>query len=183
MNLVILGAPGSGKGTQAAVLAEKGNLKHVSSGDLLRAAVERKDELGKEIGAIMAEGKLVPDQTVLRLVRDAIVDIDDYEGWILDGYPRTALQAEALEDVLSSAREVVDAVIYLEVDSDAVVERLSKRGRADDTPETVRKRIEVYEEQTMPVLDFYELRYDVHRVDGSKSIEEVSEEIAGLVDL
>jgi adenylate kinase len=183
MNLVILGAPGSGKGTQAAVLAKKGNLKHVSSGDLLRAAVERKDELGKEIESIMAQGKLVPDQTVLALVRDAILDIDDYGGWILDGYPRTALQAEALEDVLSSAREVVDAVIYLEVDSDAVVERLSKRGRADDTPETVRKRIEVYEAETMPVLDFYELRYDVHRVDGSKSIEEVSKEITGLVDL
>jgi adenylate kinase len=183
MNLVILGAPGSGKGTQAKLIAEKGNLKHVSSGDLLRAAVERKDEIGKEIEAIMKKGELVPDQTVLRLVRDAIIDLGDFDGWILDGYPRTGLQAEALEDVLSSAREVVDAVIYLEVDPEEVIERLSKRGRADDQPDTVRNRIEVYKEATMPVLDFYELRYDVHRVNGSRPIEEVARDIAGLVDL
>ena len=183
MNLIILGAPGSGKGTQAVALAEKANLKHVSSGDLLRAAVARKDEQGKEIEKIMSEGKLVPDQTVLRLVRDAILDLGEHEGWILDGYPRTGLQAEALEDVLSSAREVVDAVIYLDVDPEVVVERLAKRGRADDKPETVRKRIEVYKDETLPVLDYYELRYDVYHVDGSKSIEEVAEKIAGLVDL
>jgi adenylate kinase len=183
MNLVILGAPGSGKGTQAKILAEKANLKHVSSGDLLREAVERQDELGKEVEAIMAEGKLVPDQTVLRLVRDAILEYGDREGWILDGYPRTGLQAEALEDVLSSAREVIDAVIYLEVEADAVIERLEKRGRKDDTADTIKKRLEVYEKETMPVLEFYELRYDVHRVNGARSIEDVAAEIAGLVDL
>jgi adenylate kinase len=182
MNFVILGAPGSGKGTQAKLIAEKGNLRHVSSGDLLRAAVERGDEIGKEISAIMKKGELVPDQTVLSLVRDAIVDLNDYSGWILDGYPRTALQAEALEDVLSTAREVVNAVIYLEVDPEEVIERLSKRGRADDTPDTVRNRIEVYKKATMPVLDFYEERYDVHRVNGSRPIEEVAGDIAGLVD-
>jgi adenylate kinase len=216
VNLVLLGAPGSGKGTQAAVLSERYNLKHVSSGDLLREAVTRKDELGKEIEAIIASGKLVPDQTVLRLVRDAILGKEEnkWGGWVVDGYPRTAGQAEAMEDVLSSAREVIDAVVFLDIDTEEVVKRLSSRRmcsscqavynvlgsppseegrcdncggeliqRSDDQPETIRERLRVYNEQTLPVLDFYELRYDVHRVDGARSIGEITDEIVGLVGL
>lgn len=212
MNLVILGAPGSGKGTQAAVLSERFKLKHVSSGDLLRDAVARKDDVGREIEGIIASGKLVPDNVVLRLVREAILDLGEWSGWILDGYPRNALQAEALEDVLSSAREVVDAVVFLDVDVEEVVQRLSGRRicqscnavynlrnqppkskgkcdscggeliqRSDDEPDTIRERLKVYNEETVPVLDFYELRYDVHRVNGSKPVGEVTGEIAGLV--
>jgi len=216
VNLIVLGAPGSGKGTQAALLSEQHKLKHVSSGDLLRAAVARKDELGKEIEGIMKSGKLVPDQTVLRLVRDAILENEDStgEGWILDGYPRTGGQAEALEDVLSGAREDVDAVIFLDVDTEEVVKRLSSRRtcsscqtvynvlnrppktegkcdhcggeliqRTDDEPDTIRERLEVYHKETLPVLGYYELRYDVHRVNGSQSIEDITKEIVGLVGL
>lgn len=185
MNLIVLGAPGSGKGTQSAALSKRGRLKHISSGDLLRAAVKKGDEQGKEIKAIIASGKLVPDQVVLRLVRDAILDNEgqQWDGWVLDGYPRNALQAEALEDVLSGAREVVDAVLFLEVDEAEVIKRLSGRGRSDDDPETVRERLIVFNKMTLPVLDFYELRYDVHRVNGSGKIEDITTEIARLVGL
>jgi adenylate kinase len=216
VNLVLLGAPGSGKGTQAAVLSERYRLKHVSSGDLLRKAIARQDDIGKQIEETVASGKLVPDQTVLRLVRDAILENEEskWEGWILDGYPRTGLQAEALEDVLSSAREVVDAVVFLDIDEDEVVKRLSSRRtcsscqtvynllnrppkqenrcdncggelvqRSDDEPEAIRERLRVYNEETVPILDFYELRYDVHRVNGSQSIEEIANEAAGVVGL
>lgn len=216
MNLILLGAPGSGKGTQAARLSEGYELKHISSGDLLRAAVKKQDELGREIETIIAAGKLVPDQTVLRLVREAILENEDnrWEGWMLDGYPRTADQAEALEDVLSSAREVVDSVVFLDVDADEVVKRLSNRRicpncntvynllnrppkvegkcdnsdgdlirRVDDEPDTIRKRLEVYEKETLPILDFYEQRYDVHRITGTGSIEAITQNIVETVGL
>ena len=215
MNLILLGAPGSGKGTQAAILSEKYALKHVSSGDLLRAAVARQDELGKEVESTIASGKLVADQVVLQLVRDAILENEDdkWEGWILDGFPRTANQAEALEDVLSSAREVVDAVVFLDVATDEVVRRLSNRRvcpscktvynllnrppkkegqcdngdgelvqRSDDQPDTIRRRLALYSDETLPVLDFYEQRYDVYRIDGVRSIEAISQDIVGSVD-
>jgi adenylate kinase len=214
MNLVILGAPGSGKGTQAAVLATRHRMKHVSSGDLLRAAVARKDELGREIEGIITTGKLVPDEAVLRLVKDAILDNEDnkWAGWILDGYPRTAGQAEALEGVLSEVSQGIDGVVFLDVDADEVVGRLSSRRtcssckavynlknkppkeegkcdscggelaqRSDDKPETIRERLQVYNDATLPVLDYYEARHKVHRVAGSRSIDEIKDEIAGLV--
>lgn len=183
MNLIILGAPGSGKGTQAARLAERGNLRHISSGDLLREAVAKKTEIGKQVDDIMRAGKLVPDQVVLKLVMEAMTEPGEWAGWILDGYPRNAAQAEALEDVLSANRQVVDAVVFLEVDPEVVTARLMGRKRQDDTPETIRKRLEVYNQETLPVLEFYGLRYDVHRVDGSKTIDEVTERVAELVGL
>jgi adenylate kinase len=212
MNLVMLGAPGSGKGTQAAVLSERHRMKHVSSGDLLRAAVARKDELGKEIEGIIASGKLVPDEKVLRLVKAAILDNEGNTGWILDGYPRTAGQVEALDGVLGEAGQGIDAVIFLDVDADEVVSRLSSRRtcgsckavynlankpprtegkcdncggelvqRSDDEPETIRQRLQVYNDATLPVLEFYETRRTVHRVNGSRSIDEIKDELAGLV--
>lgn len=131
----------------------------------------------------MKEGRLVSDETVLEVVSGALSQDETARrgGWILDGYPRTADQAEALEDVLSRNREIVDAVVCLEVGTETLVQRLMNRGRADDTPETVRKRLDVYDEEIKLLLDFYELRYDVHRIDGSKSIDEVTEAIAGRV--
>ncbi|MEE9269556.1 MAG: adenylate kinase [Candidatus Krumholzibacteria bacterium] len=185
MNLVILGAPGSGKGTQAVRLAERFNLRHISSGNLLRAEVASGTLLGKQVAGVMKKGKLVPDEAVLKVVSEVLTDEETTRlgGWILDGYPRTADQAEALEDVLSRNREAVEAVILLQVAADVLVPRLTNRDRADDTPETVRKRLEVYDREIEPLLDFYEQRYDVHRVDGSKPIEEVTEDIAGLVDV
>lgn len=182
MNLIILGAPGSGKGTQALRLAERFKLRHISTGDLLRNAVAAKTELGRQVEAVMQAGELVSDEIVLKLIMEVFDAPGEWDGWILDGYPRSDDQAEALEDVLSANREVVDAVIYLDVADDVVTNRLLARKRGDDTPEAIRKRLEVYKKDTMPVLDFYELRYDVHRVDGSESIEEVTDAIVRLVD-
>lgn len=184
MNLVILGAPGSGKGTQAGRLAKRFNLRHISSGELLRKEVAEGTPVGKEVETVMKEGKLVPDQTVLKVISMALADKErsGFGGWILDGYPRTADQAEALEDVISTNRETVEAVIFLEVDNEVLASRLTNRGRADDTPEAVLKRLEVYNEEIKQLLDFYELRYDMYRVEGSKPIDDVTADIVGLVD-
>jgi adenylate kinase len=214
VNVIILGAPGSGKGTQAKRLAESKGMRHVSTGDLLREAVAKQTELGKQVQDIMAAGKLVPDEIVFDLVKEAVTDHsndDTYTGWILDGYPRNVEQADQLEDMLSAYRETVEAVVSLDVDADEIVERLSNRRscmscnavynllnqppkqegqcdacgdklvqRDDDKPETIRKRIEVYNKKTLPILTFYDERYDVHRIDGSRPIDDVTSEIARL---
>jgi adenylate kinase len=212
---VILGAPGSGKGTQAARIADREGIRHISTGDLLRDAVAKGTELGKRVAGIMASGQLVPDDVVLDLLRDKLADAAErqgHNGWILDGYPRTVGQAEALEAVLRKTGETIDAVIYIELDPEVVVKRLSNRRtcvackavyhlvnnppahegacdacggkivlREDDKPETIRKRLEVYKKETLPILSLYERHHKVHRVDGSKPIEEVTSKIAGLI--
>ncbi len=213
MNLVILGAPGSGKGTQAARIAKRYSLRHISTGDLLREAVAEGTPLGKQVEGILASGKLVSDEIVLELIREAIGGRSGGEGgWILDGYPRTTAQAEALEKVLADISQAVDSVLVLEVNPDLIVERLSNRRtcevckavynllnqppkdagkcdlcggalilRDDDKPETIRKRLNVYDAQTRPIIDFYEGGYAVHRIDGMLPIDEVTASIERLV--
>ncbi|MEJ2719901.1 MAG: adenylate kinase [bacterium] len=212
MNLVILGAPGSGKGTQAARIAEAGNVRHVSTGDLLRDAVARQTPIGKQVESIMAAGKLVSDDIVLELIREVLADRGKWDGWILDGYPRNLAQAEALEGVLKDVGETVDKVICIDLDPEVIVARLSNRRtcgsckavyhlvnkppkvegkcdacggdlihRADDQPETIRKRLDVYDKETLPILGLYEKRYEVCRVDGSKPIDEVTAVITGMI--
>ncbi len=212
MNFVILGAPGSGKGTQAARIAEAGNIRHISTGDLLRDAVARQTPIGKQVESIMAAGKLVSDDIVLALIREVLADRGKWSGWILDGYPRNLAQAEALESVLEDVGATVDKVICIDLDPEVIVARLSNRRtcgsckavyhlvnkppktkgkcdtcggdlvhRADDQPETIRKRLDVYDKETLPILDLYEKRYQVHRVDGSKPIDEVTADITGLI--
>lgn len=185
MRIVLLGGPGSGKGTQAAILREKLNVPHVSTGELLRAAVEAGTPLGREAKAVMDAGELVSDDIVLRMLRERLGEPDAAAGFILDGYPRNLAQAEALDALLAEMGLPLDEVVQIGVDSEVIVERLAKRaaeeGRSDDDPETVRNRLAVYREQTAPVGDYYRDRERLVEVDGVGTIEEVSERIMGVL--
>ncbi len=181
MRIVLLGGPGSGKGTQAAILKEKLNVPHVSTGDLLRAAVEAGTPLGRRAQAVMDAGELVSDEIVLGMLRERLTQPDAAGGFILDGYPRNVAQAEALDRLLAELGQPLDEVIQIDVDSERIVERLARRaqeeGRSDDDEETVRRRLAVYQEQTAPVIDYYAAREQLTEVYGVGSIEEVSRRI------
>jgi adenylate kinase len=202
MLLILLGAPGAGKGTQGSRLGERLGIPKIATGDILRQAVREGTPLGKEAKRFMDAGELVPDAVILGLVRDALAASP--EGAILDGFPRNAAQAEALREILAESGRSVDAVVALEVPVEAIVERMSGRRtdpetgavyhvvhnpppnevadrcvlRPDDREETVRHRLAVYEESTRPLIDFYERAgVPVHRVDGDRPIEAVQDEI------
>lgn len=179
--LLIVGPPGAGKGTQAARIAEKLNIPAISTGDIFRANVSAETELGVLAKSYMDKGEYVPDEVTNSMVRDRLAQDDAKDGFLLDGYPRTLDQVEALDRTLSAIGEDLDAVIMLDVDYDAVVERLVARGaesgRSDDNEDTIRKRIDVYREQTTPLVNVYESRGLMRRIDGMKSIDEVSEQI------
>jgi adenylate kinase len=185
MRIVLLGAPGSGKGTQAALLKEHFRIPHISTGALLREAVEQATPLGLQAKAIMERGELVPDDVMLDLIEQRLGEDDVGSGFILDGYPRNLSQAEALERLLARLEQPVEEAVLIEVNPDLVVERIAKRaaeeGRSDDNEEVVRKRIRVYEEQTAPVAGFYEQRSVLTRVLGEGSIDEVLQRILGVL--
>ena len=179
---ILFGPPGSGKGTQASFIANTFNLAHVSTGDVLRTEVERQSELGREVEPIMDTGLLVPDDLVVRVIQQRLRNPNSHEGFLLDGFPRTLPQAMALDAMLKSHGLKVDTVISLEVPRDLLQERILKRaaeeGRSDDTPETVETRMQVYESETAPVLDYYEHhKARVLHIDGVGSIEEVQRRI------
>ena len=159
MRLVLLGAPGSGKGTQAARLKEHLQVPHISTGDLLRAEVAAGSPLGLRAKQVMARGDLVSDDILLGMLRDRFSRDDTRAGFILDGYPRNLAQAAALDKLLAELGQAFDAAVQLTVDNEQIIERLAGRakaeGRADDTPESVRHRLNVYDQQTAPVIDFY----------------------------
>jgi adenylate kinase len=177
--ILLLGPPGSGKGTQAARLVEKLGVPHISTGDMLRAAVAAGSELGRRVRAIMERGELVPDDVVIALARERLAAPDARRGFVLDGFPRTAPQAEALEEILAGFGEQLECCATLEVDEEALVKRLLERarreGRSDDNEQTIRQRMRVYREQTEPLLAFYRERGVLCVVDGRGSVEEVAE--------
>jgi adenylate kinase len=212
--VVLFGAPGSGKGTQAKALADRFSFLHVSTGDLLREHVEADDPLGHEVKALMEAGQLVPDELVSRLVEEAIDRPEARRGVILDGYPRTLAQAERLYQLLA-ARGIREVVVHLKVDYNEVVARLAARrqcarcgavynlvsnppqrpgvcdrdggplvGRPDDREEVIHRRLEAYERQTRPLLDYFARTSSrFHEVEAnSRPVEAISEEIAGLVE-
>ncbi len=185
MRIVLLGAPGSGKGTQAALLKDHYAIPHISTGVLLREAVAAQTPLGQQAKAIMDRGELVPDDVMLDLIRERLGQDDVAGGFILDGYPRNLAQAEALDSVLGELDQPVEEAVLIEVNEDMVVERIAKRaaeeGRSDDTEEVVRNRMRVYEEQTAPVAGHYESRGLLTRVLGEGTIEEVLERIKGAL--
>lgn len=187
MNLILFGPPGAGKGTQATRLKETHGLAHLSTGDMLRAAVAAGTPLGKEAGAIMAAGKLVSDELICGVVAERIEEPDCAGGFILDGFPRTVAQAEALDALLAAKGKRIDAVVEIKVDEAALVARIEGRSketggaRADDNVETLKKRLDVYRAQTAPILPFYEAKGVLHTVDGMGSIDEVTAAIEGVL--
>ena len=209
MRLVLLGPPGAGKGTQAGTLVEKYNIVHISTGDLLRAAVKAGTALGKEAKGYMESGQLVPDSLILGLVEERIQKEDCQEGFLLDGFPRTPAQADALDVMLKKLAQSLDAVINIEVPLDKLMTRLTGRRvctacgatyhvsfnpspkgdqcgacgetliqRADDTEETVKNRLDVYEQQTAPLIDYYTKAGIIKNIDGDQDIKKVLNDIA-----
>ncbi|HEX5693621.1 MAG TPA: adenylate kinase [Arenimonas sp.] len=181
MRLVLLGAPGSGKGTQAARLREHLQVPHVSTGDLLRAAVKAGTPLGLQAKAVMESGALVSDEIVLGMLEERLTAGDTGNGFILDGYPRNLAQANALDGLLRKLDQPVDIAVQLDVEAELLVERIAGRaqveGRADDTPEAVRNRLKIYNEATAPVVDFYRNTGRLACVNGVGSVDEVFQRI------
>lgn len=181
MRIVLLGAPGSGKGTQASELKKELNIPHISTGDLLRAAVKAGTPLGLQAKAVMDSGQLVSDDIVLGMLEERLSQPDARAGFILDGYPRNLIQCEALEKLLERLQQPVDVALQLVVPSELIVERLAGRAaaenRKDDTPETVRERLRVYAEQTAPVAGFYERKGRLTALDGVGEMRDVYQRI------
>ncbi len=175
--LIFLGPPGAGKGTQAQILSENHQIPHVSTGDILRAAVAQQTTLGKQAKGYMDRGELVPDALILDLIQDRLSFEDTADGWILDGFPRNVNQAAFLEELLVKLEQNADCVINLEVPDDVLVSRLLERKRKDDNEETIRRRLEVYHRDTVPVIDFYQQRETLKTIDGDRTMEEVSEQL------
>ena len=204
MKIIMLGAPGAGKGTQAKMLAEKYGIPHISTGDIFRANIKNNTELGKKAKGYMDAGQLVPDELVVDLVVDRIKAEDCLKGFILDGFPRTIPQAEALDYALNNQNEKIDYAINVDVPDENIITRMSGRRacvgcgatyhivynptkvegirdacgqnlilREDDKPETVKKRLEVYHEQTQPLIDHYEAKGVLLTVDGTQDINDV----------
>lgn len=178
MRIVLMGPPGAGKGTQAVVLSERLGVPHVSTGDIFRANVAGGTELGREAQKYMDAGEYVPDSVTNAMVRDRLGQPDATEGFLLDGYPRTVAQVHELADMLAERGVAIDRVLELTVDRDEVVARLVKRaaeqGRSDDTEDVIRRRQEVYAEQTAPLTAVYEDQGLLVRVDGMGAVEDVT---------
>ena len=177
MRLVLLGAPGTGKGTQAARLKEHLQVPHISTGDLLRAEVAAGSPLGLQAREVMARGDLVSDEILLGMLKDRFSREDTKDGFILDGYPRNLAQAAALDALLAELGQKFDAAVQLVVDYEKIIERLAGRaqaeGRADDTPDSVRHRLNVYDQQTSPVIEFYRAHGQLTVVDGVGGLDDV----------
>jgi len=189
MDLILFGPPGAGKGTQAKVLQDERGLVQLSTGDMLRAAVAAGTELGKKSKAIMDRGDLVGDDLVIGIIAERLDKPDCAKGVIFDGFPRTVAQARALDTMLAQRDRKIDAVVELKVDDDAMVGRMESRvrenpgaARADDNPETLRKRLGVYRQNTAPLLDFYSNQGKLVTVDGMAPIADVSSAISRVID-
>jgi len=206
VNLLLYGPPGSGKGTQADMLHDRFDIPHISTGDILRAEVKAGTALGKQAQPIMARGDYVPDEIMIGIIRNRLVEPDTGNGFILDGFPRTIPQAEALDRLLSDIRKEFDRVVYLKVETQELVKRLAGRmtcpvdqktyppgtttcpadgatliQREDDKPEAVQQRIEVYLSKTLPLLDYYRSRALVSEVEGVGTIEEIHSRVLKAV--
>ena len=208
MNIVLLGAPGAGKGTQGQKLVEEFGIAHISTGDLLRAAVKAQSELGKQAKAYMDAGQLVPDQLVIDLVKERLAEPDAQKGFMLDGFPRNIAQAETLDGELKDMGVELDAALLVDVPFDVIVNRLSSRRtcracgytagpevtvcprcggemyqRDDDKPETISNRLDTYQNQTQPLIDYYEGHGILKSVDGNRAVDEVYVDVKKVLNV
>jgi adenylate kinase len=185
--MILMGPPGAGKGTQATTIAEHFGIPAISTGDIFRANVSRGTPLGKKAQEYMDAGEYVPDEVTNLMVRDRIDEPDAAPGFLLDGYPRTLAQVEELDGMIAFTGHRLDAVVVLTVDQDELVARLLHRaqseGRADDTEDVVRRRQEVYAEQTEPLIGVYRQRGIVHEIDGMGEVDEVTKRIFDALDV
>ena len=179
MKLLFIGPPGAGKGTQAALVGKRLGIPHISTGDMFRHHVSNGTDLGKRVKSILEEGGYVPDDITVAMLADRLLTADAAPGFILDGFPRTGPQVEALDRLLG--REGLDRVVLFDVDEDALVNRMMSRGRVDDTEETIRTRFKVYHEQTAPLIELYGDRGLLVRVDGIGDVKEVTDRVLKAV--
>lgn len=182
MRIVFLGPPGAGKGTQAARLAQHLGIPHLSTGDLLRQAKGAGTPLGAQIAEYLDAGRLVPDAVIIQVVQERLRQPDCASGCLLDGYPRTVAQAEALDRYLRSQKMPLDGVLHLDVPQPALVDRLAARGRDDDHPDTILRRLHEYQALTQPLLAYYSDRGLLYTIDGTPPAEQVSLNIRSIVD-
>lgn len=187
MRIVLMGPPGAGKGTQAVVIAEKLGIPHISTGDIFRANVSAGTPLGVDAKRYMDAGEYVPDSVTNAMVRDRLAQPDAAGGFLLDGYPRTLDQINELDDILSSIGHAVERVVEITADTDEVVARLLNRakeqGRADDTEDVIRRRLEVYAEQTAPLTNVYDQRGILVQVNGLGAVSEVTERLLAALEI
>lgn len=187
MRIVLLGPPGSGKGTQAKLLVERLGVPHISTGALLRNAALRGTELGLKAKALTDKGELVPDDVISDMIGERLRRADVAKGFILDGYPRNLAQAKSLDALLEHLDQPVDEAILIDIKAELIIKRIAKRaqeeGRADDTEETVRNRLQVYTEQTEPVADYYAQRGLLTKVLGEGSVDDIFQRILSILNL
>ena len=179
MRVVLVGPPGAGKGTQAQYIAADLSVPKISTGDIFRANVSQGTPLGIQAKKYMDAGDLVPDEVTIGMVRDRLAEDDAAKGFLLDGFPRTISQAESLGEILSDRGEAIDAVVELQVPEDELVARLLARGRSDDTEDVIRRRQQVYRDETSPLLAFY--REKLVSVDATGSVEEITDRVTDVL--
>ncbi|MEM7795109.1 MAG: adenylate kinase [Cyanobacteria bacterium P01_C01_bin.118] len=177
MRLMILGGPGSGKGTQSNKLSKHFGIPWISTGDILRAEIAANSEIGQRVSETLARGELVSDTLMIDFIKRRLQQPDAVQGWILDGYPRTAFQAEELDFFLDTLNTKVNHVIWLELPAHCLIERSENRGAIDDNPESLRRRIETLAETTMPMLEYYDYRQLLIRVEGNQPPDDVKRAI------
>jgi adenylate kinase len=186
-NFIIFGPPGAGKGSQCVILSKKYNFRHISTGDILREEVKRESELGLKVKSLMDKGELVSDTLIIKIIEGVLVNSTDVEGFLYDGFPRTVKQSQALEELLKKLGQKIDAVISLHADEDVIIKRIQGRaaveGREDDArTDVVKKRLDVYREQTHPLVEIYKKKGIYHPINGNLTIEQNFAEICEFID-